>query len=111
MDNIMAVPRALSTTAPFAATGLVGPAGVGFPNENNELIFPTPPKRGFDLKEKTGRFPNPPNRPTIADTPPGRWWLLGLEYPPEAADPALDRWLAGDPCRYFPALGMEAGDA
>ena len=84
---------------------MVGPAGFGVTNENKGLGVPTAPDRGVEITDEFRAIPNPREcspfpvfddgeRSSITDTPPGRWWLLGLECPPEVADPALDSWLS-----------------
>lgn len=89
----------------------MGPAGVELSNENNGLCVPTDQNRGIENKDEFGHFPNPPNRPSIADTPPGRWWTLGVEYPPEADSPLLDAWLStNDPTAWIGLLGGETID-
>ena len=87
------------------------PAGLGLHNKVKGLGVPTTPNRGTDYKGKSRAFPNLPNRPE-ASNPPGRWWQVQPDYPPETDNPLLDAWLAScDPGAWIEALGENAGAA
>ena len=95
----------------------MGRAGLEVTNEINKLGVPTAPDRGVECKDEFRPFPNLPNHPpwplgddgdapTIADLPPGLWWRVLPEYPPESSNPLLDAWLStNDAGAWIQALG------
>ena len=89
----------------------MGRAGLGVTNEINGLSVPTAPDRGVECKDEFRAFPNLPNRPE-ASNPPGWWWQVQPDYPPEASNRLLDAWLATcDAGAWIQALGEKPGAA